>query len=62
LITESVHTRTLAHELVDQPLIIQDGYIPLPTQPGLGLELNEAALARYPGNPKDIWFPPKVVY
>ena len=62
VITESVHTRTLAHDLVHQPLQIQDGYIPLPTKPGLGIELNEAALANYPGNPKDLWFPARVVY
>jgi len=62
LITESVHTRTLAHSLVSHPLRVQDGYIPLPTRPGLGLELDEAALTRHPGNPKDIWFPTKVVY
>jgi galactonate dehydratase len=62
LITESVHTRTLADELVKTPLRMQDGYIPLPTKPGLGIELDEAALVRHPGNPKDIWFPKKVVY
>jgi L-alanine-DL-glutamate epimerase-like enolase superfamily enzyme len=57
-----VHTRTLAHSLVSHPLLVQDGYIPLPTRPGLGLELDEAALTRHPGNPKDIWFPTKGVY
>jgi L-alanine-DL-glutamate epimerase-like enolase superfamily enzyme len=47
---------------VKEPLRVQDGYIPLPTKPGLGIELDEAALVRHPGNPKDIWFPKKVVY
>lgn len=62
LITESVHVRTLAHNLVREPLQIQDGFIPLPTKPGLGVELDEAALAHYPGTPKDLWFPKKIVY
>jgi len=62
LITESVHTRTLGNGLVKEPLLVQDGYIPLPTKPGLGIELDEDALVRHPGNPKDIWFPKKVVY
>lgn len=62
LITEYVHTRTLAAQLVKAPLQLQDGYIVLPTAPGLGIELDEAELERHPGNPKDIWFPKKVVY
>jgi galactonate dehydratase len=62
LITESVHTRTLDRELVKEGPQTQDGFIPLPTKPGLGIELNEEVLQRYPGEPKDIWFPPKVVY
>ena len=41
---------------------MEDAYSPLPTTPGLGIELDEAALAQHPGNPHDIWFPPKVVY
>ncbi len=36
------------HELVlADPPLIQDGYISLPQGPGLGVELNEEALARY---------------
>lgn len=30
------------------PITVENGYIPLPTGPGLGLELDEAALAQYP--------------
>ena len=33
---------------VAQPLEIKDGYIALPEAPGLGVEIDEAALARYP--------------
>ena len=31
--------------------MVRDGYIPLPTKPGLGIELNEDALRRYPPKP-----------
>jgi galactonate dehydratase len=30
------------------PITVGDGYIPLPTAPGLGLDLDEAAIAQYP--------------
>lgn len=62
LVTESVHTRTIADELVTVAPRIENGYIPLPTRPGLGIELNEAALRAHPGDPKDIWLPKKTVY
>ncbi len=29
-------------------LVAEDGYIALPTAPGLGLDIDEKALARYP--------------
>lgn len=35
-------------DIVKQPLEVRDGYIPLPTRPGLGIELNEAAFGKYP--------------
>jgi L-alanine-DL-glutamate epimerase-like enolase superfamily enzyme len=31
-----------------EPIEIKDGYVELPTRPGLGVELDEAALARQP--------------
>ena len=31
-----------------QPFVVRDGCIDLPTGPGLGLELREEAMARYP--------------
>jgi galactonate dehydratase len=34
---------------VREPMALADGYLQLPTAPGLGIELNEEALARYPG-------------
>ena len=30
------------------PITVEDGYIPLPTMPGLSLDLDEAAMAQYP--------------
>lgn len=35
-------------DLLKEPLMVKDGYIPLPTKPGLGIELNEEAFRRYP--------------
>src|SRR5262249_49185826 len=29
---------------------VEEGWIPLPTAPGLSIDLDEAALARYPGS------------
>ena len=62
LVTETVHNRTLADELVTKALRVEGGSIPLPTEPGLGAELNEDTLVRHPGNPKDMRMPKKTVY
>ena len=35
-------------DLVDEPMKLVDGYLDLPTRPGLGIELNEDAFPRYP--------------
>lgn len=35
-------------ELVDEPIRLVNGYLELPERPGLGIDLNEEALARYP--------------
>jgi muconate cycloisomerase len=34
-------------DLIEEPIPFRDGYIPLPTAPGLGVTLDEAALRRY---------------
>jgi galactonate dehydratase len=34
--------------LISHQLEIENGYIPLPEAPGLGIEIDEAALANYP--------------
>ncbi|MBE7469025.1 MAG: mandelate racemase/muconate lactonizing enzyme family protein [Anaerolineae bacterium] len=49
LIQESIQTWGGFHaEILKEPLVWQDGYIIPPTQPGLGVELNEEVAARYP--------------
>jgi galactonate dehydratase len=35
-------------ELVKEPLLVEDGYIKVPTKPGLGVELNDEAIAKRP--------------
>jgi L-alanine-DL-glutamate epimerase-like enolase superfamily enzyme len=38
----------VANEIASNPLRVERGHIRLPTGPGIGLELDEQALARYP--------------
>jgi L-alanine-DL-glutamate epimerase-like enolase superfamily enzyme len=38
---------TLRRELAKEELVLVDGQIPLPTKPGLGVELNEGVLERF---------------
>lgn len=40
-----------ADDLLEQPLVIQDGYARVPQEPGLGIQVDEAALARYAMQP-----------
>jgi galactonate dehydratase len=56
LITEYfVNLEEWGRGVADQPFEVKDGYIELPRRPGLGLELDEAALDRSPYTP----FPPR---
>jgi 2-dehydro-3-deoxyphosphogalactonate aldolase len=49
LIQESILTWGGFHaEILQQPLLWQDGYIIPPTAPGLGVELNEAVATQHP--------------
>ncbi len=49
LITEYfVNFAAMGAELTNHPFVVENGYITLPTAPGLGLELDEAALVRHP--------------
>jgi galactonate dehydratase len=62
LITESVHTRNeVAHRVVKEPLRVIDGVIPLPTAPGLGVELDFEAIAAIPLEPREIMGGSRVV-
>lgn len=38
----------VANEIARNPLVVENGAIALPTAPGIGIDLDEAALARYP--------------
>ena len=38
----------IANDIARNPFKVEKGYIPLPTAPGIGVELDEAALAKYP--------------
>jgi galactonate dehydratase len=49
LITEYfVNFKARGDEIARHPFVVDNGYITLPTGPGLGLELDEAAMARHP--------------
>ena len=41
-----------AREIVDQPPRVVDGYLQLPDRPGIGIEINEPAAARFPFHPR----------
>ena len=38
-------------DLLKEPLMVKDGYLPIPDKPGLGIELNEEAFRHYPPKP-----------
>jgi galactonate dehydratase len=38
-------------DLLKEPLMVKDGYIPVPNKPGFGVELNEEAFKHYPPKP-----------
>jgi L-rhamnonate dehydratase len=37
----------LSREMVKEPLRMQDGYLAVPSGPGLGVEVNEQTIERY---------------
>jgi galactonate dehydratase len=58
LITEYfVNWEDLGATIARPPLVARDGYIDLPTAPGLGIDLDEAALAAHPYRA----FPPRTI-
>jgi galactonate dehydratase len=59
LITEYfVNFEARGREIASPGFEVRDGYIAVPQGPGLGIELDEAALARYPGRQ----FPPRALH
>jgi galactonate dehydratase len=38
-------------DVLKEPLMVKDGYIPVPNKPGWGIELNEEAIKKYPPRP-----------
>ena len=52
LITEYfVNFEPAGNDIAVDPFVVEDGYITLPTSPGLGIDLDEDALAGYPFQP-----------
>jgi len=41
-------------KVVDEPLRLEDGYMIVPNRPGIGVEINEDALAEFPYEPREI--------
>ena len=58
LITEYfVNLEDFGRQVAVQPFEVHDGYIEVPATPGLGIDLDEAALARFPYQQ----FPPRTL-
>ena len=52
LITEYfVNFESMGQEIADAPFVVEDSHIALPTAPGLGIDLDEDKLAKYPYQP-----------
>jgi galactonate dehydratase len=41
-------------EVLDNPVVVKDGYVDIPDRPGLGIEVNEQAAAKHPFQPEAI--------
>lgn len=53
LILDDTYEAPPRHSLVKKPLEIEKGYIKVPTEPGIGIELDETKLAEYPFEEQD---------
>jgi galactonate dehydratase len=53
LIQEVVHHDPLREEMLVEPLRVENGFVPLPTAPGLGLRFDESLAERFPYDPRD---------
>lgn len=45
---------TALNDIVDTPLAVKDGYVAVPDRPGIGIDLREEVLTRYPYRPHAI--------
>jgi len=45
---------TILNEIVDEPLTVKDGYVQVPDRPGIGIELREDILSKFPYRPHKI--------
>jgi len=45
---------TALNEIVDEPLTVIDGYVQVPDRPGIGVELREDVLSKFPYRPHKI--------
>lgn len=53
LILDDTYEAPPRHSLVKKPLEIEEGYIKVPTDPGIGIELDDAKIAEYPFEERD---------
>jgi len=53
LILDGTYEAPPRHSLVKKPLEIEKGYLKVPTEPGIGIELDETKLAKYPFEERD---------
>lgn len=53
VILEYAQNQPWRDQVITEPLKIVDGYVELPTKPGLGIELNYEAIAKMPYQPRD---------
>ena len=54
VLQESNITRNPLTEVVDEPIRIERGYMIVPTRPGIGVEINEDKLVKYPYKSREI--------
>ena len=43
----NVSSASLLNQLCTEPIVMTDGYVPVPTGPGLGVDIDEAMLKRF---------------
>jgi galactonate dehydratase len=60
LVLEGIETWDGFHaEILQRPIVWEDGYVVVPTEPGLGIELDEAVAERHPYLGADLHLTPR---